>query len=576
MIVGIAGQELPAEIAREIAERTDGVPLFIEEMTRMLIENRYAGRLGGGAGAVPDTLMDLLTERLDNLPPGAKLVAQLASVIGRDFDLPLLAAAADAEGDWRTGVQAMLERGLVLQSSADGERLQFKHALVEDTAYASISPKRCTELHGRVANALLAHFRDRVEHQPELAARHLTHAGDGLRAAAWWQAAGRVALGRGAPREAAGHLRAGIAALASVPAGLDRDSAELGLLAMLGPTKMVLQGPGSAEFGEIQQRSYRLSQTLPEQPHLLATSYGWCLFNWGRARLATASRLVDELLQLAAGRGGDTEAAMAANNMAGMVRFHLGQAAPAQQHLSHSTALYEPQRDAALYPVYLMDFGVFGRFYLALSTQVLGEADAARQIAAEALALAEGLNQPHTMGFAMLANFNTAVMRGDADTALPMAERCIAFSSQYGFPEFIAMARVARGWALAHGQGRWAEGVDEVRAGLEGWAQTGFENWQPWFIALEAEILGHLGQHAAALPRIDQHLERIAANGERQFESVLLAERAAMLAALPGTQHQATALFDQAENLARAQGALAWVERIATRRRQASAGLLTA
>lgn len=561
--------ELPAEWLATIVQRTDGVPLFIEEMTHMLLDSRDAGVHRGVTRAVPDTLMDLLTERLDRLPPGGKLIAQLASVIGREFDRALLAAAAPEESAvLQAGLQAMLDSGLLLLSSADGERLHFKHALVEDTAYASIPPKRCAELHLQVANALLTRFKDRIELQPELAARHLTCAGNGLQAATWWQAAGGKALSRGAPRDAAAHLSAGVAALNNVVSSLERDAAELSLLAMLGPTTMVLLGPGSADFGDVQERAYGLSQTLPEQPRLFPTSYGWCLFNWGRARLATATQLVNGLLQAAAQRVGDTEAAMAAHNMAGMVRFHLGQTEAAHMHLSKSTALYEPQRDAALYPVYLMDFGVFGRFYLALSTLVLGSAAAARIIAAEALTLAEGLNQPHTMGFAMLANFIIAVMGGDVGVALAMAERCIEFSSQFGFPEFIAMARVAQGWARAHGQQRWAEGLADVQAGLEGWAQTGFENWQPWFTTLEAEIMGHLGQQALALQHIDHQLVRIAANGERQFESLLLAERAVALALLHGRRDEAAAAFDEAEALARRQGATAWVKRIARRRQQ--------
>jgi hypothetical protein len=561
--------ELPPEWLAAIVERSDGVPLFIEEMTRMLLERRDAPAAGGSVRAVPDTLADLLTERLDRLPPGGKLLAQVASVIGREFDRELLAATVPGDpAVVQAGLQAMLDSGLVLPGSADGERLVFKHALVEDTAYASVPPKRCAELHGRVAGALLARFKDRVDRQPELAARHLARSGRGLEAAVWWQAAGAQALSRGAPREAAGHLHAGIAALQGVPAGLDRDGAELGLLSMLGPTTMVLLGPGSAEFGAVQERAYGLSQLLPGQPRLFPTSYGWCLFNWGRARLAMAGQLVDRLLEAAAERAGDTEAAMAAHNMAGMVHFHRGNAEVARMHLSQSTALYEPQRDAALYPVYLMDFGVFGRFYLALATHVLGFADAARRIAAEALLLAESLNQPHTLGFAMLANFNTAVMRGDVEEALPLAERCIAFSSQFGFPEFIAMARIARGWARAHGEQRWEEGLVDVQAGLEGWAQTGFENWQPWFTALEAEILGQLGRQALALQQVEHQLARIAVNGERQFESLLLAERAAALAALPGTSREATAGFDRAAALAREQGAIAWSERIARRRLQ--------
>jgi len=561
--------ELPPEWMDTIIERSDGVPLFIEEMTRMLLE-RLAAQASGSVVArhVPDTLIDLLTERLDRLPPEAKQLAQLAAVIGREFDRELLAAALDEERILQTGLQAMLDSGLVLSGSADGAQLLFKHALIEDTAYASVPPKRCAELHGRVADALLRQFKERVERQPELGARHLSRAGRGLEAAPWFLMAGGQDLSRGAPREAAGHLRAGVAALASVAASPERDAAELGLLSMLGPTTMVLLGPGSAEFGAVQERAYGLSQSLPGQPRLFPTSYGWCLFNWGRAQLAMASQLVERLLQAATQRAGDTEAAMAAHNMAGMVHFHSGRAEPARMHLSQSTALYEPQRDAALYPVYLMDFGVFGRFYLALSTHVLGFAEAARRIAAEALVLAEGLNQPHTMGFAMLANFNTAIMRGDTHEARPMAERCIAFASQFGFPEFVAMAHIARGWSLAHGEQAWAEGLAELQSGIVGWQQTGFENWQPWFIALEAEILGRLGQSELALQHIDEQLARIAVNGERQFESLLLAERAAALTAQPALRAQAEAGFEQAAHVAREQGAAAWLARIAQRRAQ--------
>jgi class 3 adenylate cyclase len=567
--------DLPADWLATIVERTDGVPLFIEEMTRMLLAAHAAqgpaGAPGSGAArAVPDTLMDLLTARLDQLPPVARQTAQMAAVIGREFDRELLAAATPSDAqDLEDGLHALLDSGLVLPGSADGARLVFKHALVEDTAYASLTTRRCAELHGRVADALLGAFKDRVERQPELAARHLTRAGEGLRAATWWQAAGGQALSRGAPREAAGHLRAGVAALANAPAGSERDAAELGLLSMLGPTTMVLLGPGSLDFGAVQERAYGLAQALPGQPRLFPTTYAWCLFNWGRARLTTANQLADTLLAAAARRPGDTETAMASHNMAGMVRFHLGQPEAARMHLSQSTVLYDPQRDAALYPVYLMDFGVFGRFYLALATQVLGFSEAAQRIAAEALLLAEGLNQPHTLGFAMLANFNTAVMRGDTDEALAMAERCIGFAGQFGFPEFIAMAQVARGWALAHGRQQWTEGLADVQAGAEGWARTGFENWQPWFTALEAEILSHLGRQAEALVRIDLQLTRIFANGEQQFVSPLLAEQAAAMAVQSGQEQAAATVFDHAATLARTQGAAGWVERIARRRQQA-------
>jgi len=256
------GAELPPESLAMIVERTDGVPLFIEEMTRLVLVTRTKPR--EVTRTVPGTLMDLLTARLDRLPAAGKLAAQLAAVIGREFDRRLLFSLDRAlANQLAEGLAALLDSEIVLPNSADGERMWFKHALILDAAYASLPPKRRVERHGQVAAALLSGFADRVSQQPEVAALHLTRAGQAMDAARWWQAAGAQALSRGAPREAAAHLRAGLDALAAAEAGVVRDTAELGLLSMLGPTTMVLRGPGDAEFGAIQQRAYNLTRQLP-------------------------------------------------------------------------------------------------------------------------------------------------------------------------------------------------------------------------------------------------------------------------------------------------------------------------
>ena len=547
----------PAQLATIVA-KTDGVPLYVEELTRMMLD--------GGDGHVPDTLVDLLTERLDRLGPG-KALAQVAAVLGRDFDRGLLLACAELlQPALDAQLQSMLVAGLILPASHGDERFLFKHALVEDTAYASIPGKRRAALHGRVADALLSQFSDRVALQPELAARHLGLAGRGLQGGGYWQAAGGQALGRGAPREAAGHLRQGLLGLQGVAESAQRGACELGLLSMLGPTTMVLMGPGSAEFGRVQQRAHALCHALPGRPRLFPITYGLCLYHWGRAELSTAQRLAAGLLEVADADPDNHEATMAAHNMAGMVAYHLGDAPLARRHLARSVALYEPQRDAALYPVYLMDFGVFGRFYLALATLASGEPERARQIAQEAFALAGGLNQPHTLGFSMLANFVVALMRGDPVTARQFAQQCIGFASQFGFPEFIAMAQIAQGWARAHADGEWDAGLAELRQGVAGWQATGFENWQSWFAALEAEMLGQLGRADEGLALLARQFVRIAANGERQFEALLLAEQALLRARRDPADAGVIALLDQAQALAQAQGAVAWVERVAQRR----------
>ncbi len=566
---------LPAAELDKVIARTDGIPLFIEEMTRMLLD--VQGPVPGmglaegttvGLG-VPDTLMDLLMERLDRLGP-AKQLAQVAAVLGNQFARELLqACAAMSETDFDTQLNQLLQAGLLL-AAAGSQTLKFKHALVEKTAYDSILLKSRVVLHARAADALTGEFASHVQGESELVARHLARASRALEAGRYLLQAGIQALSRGAPREAEGHLREGLEALSSVALSPERSECELGLLSVLGPTTMVLMGPGSAPFGDVQKRAHALCMALPGQPRQFPITYGLCLYHWGRAEFDVASPLASALLQTAHGLaqqpGFDVnESLMAASNINGMIDFHKGNASVAKAHLASSVARYDAERDAALYPVYMMDFGVFGRFYLALSSFVCGEADTAKQHALDAYELAQRLNQPHSLGFSLLANFNIACMRGDAVEAQQFAEQCVEFASQYGFPEFIGMARIVRGWAVA-AQGQSAAGLQDMDAGIALWKRTGFENWQTWFAVLRIDVLLMLANEGQspqsnldeALQEANTQLARLAINGETQFKSLLLGQKAAVLRALNASNPAIAPLFDEANALAETQGAVAW------------------
>jgi class 3 adenylate cyclase/tetratricopeptide (TPR) repeat protein len=562
-----AAMALPASEMNILIARTDGIPLFIEEMTRMLLDAQSTGvRVGTSAAlGVPDTLMDLLMERLDRLGP-AKSLAQVAAVIGNQFPRELLQTCADmSPAAFDAQLSQLLDSGLML-SAAGSLNLKFKHALVEKTAYDSILLKSRVALHTRVADALTGPFASHVQGESELVARHLARANRALEAGRYLLQAGMQSLGRGAPREAAGHLREGLDALKDVANGSERAECELGLLSVLGPTTMVLMGPGSAAFGEVQKRAYDLCRALPGQPREFPITYGLCLYHWGRAEFDIANPLASALLQTAYDKGDDNEAVMAAGNMNGMIQFHLGHPAAAREHLENSVQRYQPERDAALYPVYLMDFGVFGRFYLALASFVCGDADAARQHALDAYELAQRLNQPHSLGFSLLANFNIACMRDEPEVARQFAEQCVEFASQYGFPEFIGMARLVRGWAVARG-GQPAEGLQDMEAGIELWKMTGFENWQTWFAVLKVQVLLMLARTDEAMQAIDAQFTRMDVNNENQFRSVLMAQKAVVLRAQGTDDARTMALFDAAAALAESQGAVAWSRWIADKRR---------
>lgn len=564
----LAGHPVHADTVDTIVRKADGVPLFLEELTRMLRDmDETVGQPGAGP-AIPDTLMDLLMARLDRLGD-ARWLAQVAAVIGHACECDLWQALAMCSDEaFAAGLAQLQSSGLMHALDADGQRWVFKHALVAETAYASVALRMRHQLHAKAADRLMQALGDVAATPWERIAHHLTQAGRRLQAAqAWWSAA-QVALAQGAPREAEAHLRAGLGALEGHPEGEDRDQATLVLLSALGPTTMVLMGPGAAPFGLIQQQAHALCQRLSHLPGVaqrqFPITYGLCLYHWGRAELAQAEALALTLRAHAALHP-CPETRMASSNMSGMVAFHQGNAVAAMQFLGGSVACHDPARDAALYPVYLMDFGVFGRFYLALASWVCGEPERATEMAARAFDLAEQMAQPHSLGFAMLANMIVACMREEVDQAAMWAGRCQAFSAEMGFPEFVAMARVVHGWARAR-QGDPAQGLVELTDGMAQWEATGFGNWQTWFTHLQVEVLWGLGRLDGALSRVQQQLQRVHATGETQFQSLLMADQARLTAALqggvPGHAQAVAGQWEAALAVARRQGATAWLTRI--------------
>ncbi|HED16789.1 MAG TPA: hypothetical protein ENI64_08270 [Gammaproteobacteria bacterium] len=241
---------------------------------------------------------------------------------------------------------------------------------------------------------------------------------------------------------------------------------------------MVLTGPGSPDFGDVQKRAYTLCQKLPGKPRQFPITYGLCLYHWGRAEFKIAHPLAVKLLETANRIENENavssdvtsdEAVMAACNINGMIAFHMGESEQAHAYLTRSVDLYQPDRDAALYPIYLMDFGVFGRFYLALACVACNKTDMAHQHARDAYELAQTLNQPHSVGFSLLANMIVAAQCDEPEVAQQYSQQCVAFSSQFGFPEFIGMSRVVRGWAAAK-LGHPSEGLDDLKEGYTLWA----------------------------------------------------------------------------------------------------------
>jgi class 3 adenylate cyclase len=497
-----------ADLSRIVA-KTDGVPLFVEEMTRMMLEAPDRTRRGD----LPESLSDLLTERLDRLGPARRLM-QVSAVIGREFSPALLASVTEQRlEDLDEQLQAALASGLI--GRASGGSFSFKHALIQDAAYGSLLARPRRDLHRRVAECLISDFAEVAEREPEMVARHLTLGGNPLAAASWWLRAGAAAIGRGSAQEAAALLQAGLDALSDQPNDEMRRREELALLAVLGPAHMVMRGPGSPEFGAVQRRAYDTCRSLPDAPSLFRITYGLALFHWGKAEFSTALPLAEALDGMKSADPAE-EHILAAGNMNGMIRLHLGDPVEARSRLTETVGLYRPERHAQLYPHYMMDFGVFGRFYLGIACAMTGDGETGARHALDAVALAEALGQPHSRGFSMLANFIVAMLRGDPETAREWATQCKPFCAEMGFPEFVAFSDIALGWADVR-KGAIETGLRRLEEGIAAWKATGFETWQTWFGALRAEALVKLGRSDEARAEVTEQLSRAALNGEQLF-----------------------------------------------------------
>jgi class 3 adenylate cyclase len=549
LVAAISGATtLPDGTLTHIIAKSDGVPLFIEELTRMVLDRRLT--------ELPETLLDLLTERLDLLGP-ARLLAQIGAVIGREFSMDLAAAAAGTTPEALShDVEHLLASGLVHPTRSQNILL-FKHSLVQDAAYNTILLRNRRQLHSCIADTIISRFSTLAAAEPEVVARHLTVAERSLEAARWWLLAGQQAIRRGAPREAISHFEVGLDTLVRLPEDDARVRAELNLLAGLGPAHMVMKGPGHPDFGRVQHRAFETTRRLPDRPSHFPITYGLALFHWGRAQLDHAGPLAEHLMETAQAEP-TPEHVMAAHNMTAMIKFHRGVFDEACSLLMHSVGLYQPDAHAELYPRYMMDFGVFGRFYLGLSCFIAGYPEIASSRAREAVDLAAELHQPHSRGFAMLANFIISAFRRDPAMARRWTAECLQFAGEQGFPEFVALALIVQGWALAE-DGDAKAGLATLENGYAQWKATGFENWQSWYGILRSDLLLMLGRVAEAQAEIDEQERRITLSGEHAFASLLTSARARVMAARRGADtSQIEALHRKAMSTAASQQARSW------------------
>jgi len=524
------GNPLPREVVQQIVARTDGVPLFVEELTKMIIESieSVASRGSGGSPdhrslqtiAIPATLHDSLMARLDRLGP-AKEVAQLGASLGREFSYELLHAVSPLE---ETPLQQALaklveaevlyQRGLPPQA-----RYLFKHALIQDAAYQSLLKSTRQQYHRQIAQVLEGRFPETKETQPELLAHHYTEAGLVEQAIPHWQQAGQRAVERSAHVEAISHLTKGLELLKTLPDSPEHIQRELTLQVTLGVSLMAAKGWAAPEVERAYSRARELCQQAGETPQLFPVLWGLWAFYVVRGKLQAARELAEQCLHLAQ-RVQDSTLLVGAHYALGALLVWLGEFSPARVHLEQGIAFYDLQQHRSHASLYGWDLGVGCLWYVAWPLWFLGYPDQALQRIHEALTLAQELAHPDSLDWTLVGAATVHQFRREGRLTQERAEAALALASEQGFALQLTRGTVLRGWALAE-QGQGKEGIMQLQQSLLVWQTLSAELSRSVDLTLLAKAYGKVGQTEEGLATVAEALAHVHSSGERIYEAEL-------------------------------------------------------
>jgi predicted ATPase/class 3 adenylate cyclase len=520
-----AHQLLPRDVVDGVSERTGGVPLFIEEVTRLLLE-RGAGR---GANSIPPTLQQSLTARLDRLGT-AREVAMIGAALGRGFSHALLRAVAGLDdAPLREALERLAEADILLVEGVPPEAdYRFKHALIQDAAYENLLKSRRRALHRRVAAALRDQFPDLASAQPEALAHHFTQGGETRAAIEWWGRAGEQALRRSAFPEAISHLGKAIE-MADDP-GIGPSAREPGTALVSAARRANLQtsyaqavmwsrGFGAEEARSAFARAEALAAAAPDAAKRSASLYGQWASHLVRGEMAATREAAATFLRETE-PGGATAAAVAARRCLGMTRWLQGDFALAETDLEQAMRMHDPARDRDGRIAFGQDASIGAQSYLGHLNWHFGRPARARELVRDAMRRAVELEHPPTLTSAIQFELNFEVLRADAEAALPLARRLQQLGRELGLPLYSATAALGAGWAGGR-LGGASEGGVELREALADFMRQGNRLFAPLFLGRLAELEAEGQSLETALSRADEALALSRQTGEYWSDALL-------------------------------------------------------
>ncbi len=553
------GHSVPAEVCELIAQKTDGIPLYVQEVTRGLLESGQLRLTPEGyeltgplpALSVPNTLKDSLMERLDRLGT-AKEVAQTGAVFGRQFSIALLASVSIlSPAVLQDGLDQLSSAGIILTApDASEDEFIFRHALIRDMAYDSLLRTERQVLHDRAAGALLEFQPNLAQTQPEVLAQHYTLAKRNHEAVEHWQIAGRRAIERSAVVEALSHLSTALDQLGDLPKSHDRDLQEIDLQILRAGVLRSTNGISGDATGEAYGRLRELCHRAEETERLFPVLNGLYAFHLVRAEYRQAQEVAAQILDLAA-ETEKIEHQMVGHRAMGAVKLHVGNLAEAKTHLEEAWELYDFDKHGQLAYVYGTDHAAITAAFLGTCYCLMGRLDQALDIQRQAIDGAKRLKHAHSVAQILVYSCKVHLLTRNIPALVQDVEALEKIAQEHSLPFMATIAHLWSSWAQAT-QTPSAERIDTLRTAAEKWWSVGAGNYKSFFPTLIAELLILNGDFAAADRVLAQAEESLGNSEEKWSQAELLRIRAELIARTGGDPEL---VLKEAIETARAQGA---------------------
>jgi class 3 adenylate cyclase/predicted ATPase len=549
------GKVLPEEVVAQIVDRTDGVPLFVEELTKSVLES------GVSLVGIPTTLHDSLMARLDRLA-SVRLVAQIGAAIGREFSYQLLHAVSRTPDDeLNAALVRLVASELVFQRGTPPDAVYtFKHALVQDAAHGSMLRSSRQQLHARIAEALEVHSPELLDTQPEVLAQHYAEAGLIANSVACWGKAGHRSAARSAMAEAVAQFQNGLDQLARLPETPEGQRQELQLRSELATALMAARGFAAPETGRAYARARELWEQLGSPSEFVQVPYGESRYHQTRGELGRALRLAEDLLRLSR-HGNDLAGLVLGHYSSGSSLMFAGRLALSRSHLEEALALYASTSHRLLVQQAAVHPQVTAQSFLGIVLFCLGYPDQALARHSAAIAEARSLAHPATLATALGMGAKLFPFDGDNAVLDEWVDEMVAITTDQDLPHWRAGATIYCGW-LKIKTGNVTEGISLLFNGLTGLRVIGSEMWVPHFIGYLAAAYEIAGDVGAALARLDEALRLVERTGERWYAPELNRHKGRLLLR-QGDTDTAEELYRKALSIAAEQEAKLWELRAA-------------